>query len=50
MRFAPKRQRSATNSDEMKRQEWMGIGGGHGGEEHREWHAFFGGTLHCMEL
>ena len=38
VRFAPKRQRSATNSDEMKKQEWM-----HGGEEHREWHTFFGG-------
>ena len=46
VKFAPKRQRSATNLDEMKKQEWMGLGGGgHGGEQHREWHTFFGGII-----
>ena len=41
-RFAPKRQRSADNST---RQEWAGLGGGHVGEEHKEWHSFFGGRF-----
>ena len=46
VRFAPKRQRSAaTDSTDLKRQDWAGLGGGHGGEEHKEWHAFFGGKL-----
>ena len=46
-RFAPKKQRSAINSaaslhHQLKRQEWPGQGGH---EEHKEWHAFFGGTF-----
>ena len=49
MRFAPKRQRSATNFDKMKKKEWMGLGGGgHGGEEHRVWHMFFGGIYELL--
>ena len=52
-RFAPKRQRSAIKSAsslyQMKRQEWPGQGAtGH--EEHREWHAFFGGKSLSLSL
>lgn len=53
VRFAPKRQRSAIKSASslyhMKRQEWPGQGAtGH--EEHREWHAFFGGKSLSLSL
>lgn len=52
VRFAPRKQRSATNSDESKKMDLAGLGsgGGHGTDEHREWHSFFGGNLHNYNI